>query len=192
MALDRTAEATAPGGRDALAGDDEAAEASDDTAKGRRLSVSVGLPAAKTVWSIGAVIAFATWAVMTFWLITSLEAINQSIGVLAGESTEQGSGGEPAVETLTEPVATEAESAAETVAAPEPAITAAPSPTSEPAPLTLFGKLVLTDGADLWNCIDFQNWEEASMVYEANLPDDPNLIDFDGNGVPCESLRQQD
>ena len=49
MALDRTAEA--PGGLDALDGDDEAAEASEEAAKGRRLSVSVGLPSAKTVWS---------------------------------------------------------------------------------------------------------------------------------------------
>lgn len=189
MALDRTAEA--PGGRDALDGDDEVAEASDDAAKGRRLSVSVGLPTAKMVWSFGAIIAFATWAVMTFWLITSLEAINQSIGVLAGESAEQVSGDELAVEALTEPVATEAESAPETVAALQPEVTPVSTPTPEPVPLTLFGKSVVTDGADLWNCIDFQTWDEASMVYEANLPDDPNLIDFDGNGIPCESLRQQ-
>ena len=188
MALDRTAEA--PGGREALAGDDEAAEASDDTAKRRRLSV--GLPSARELWGIGAILAFATWAAMTFWLITSLGAINQSIGALSGESTELQSGGEPAVEALTEPVATEAESGSETVAASEAEITPVPAATPEPAPLTLFGKLIVTDGADLWNCIDFQNWEEASMVYDANLPNDPNLIDFDGNGIPCESLRRQD
>lgn len=189
MALDRTAEA--PGGLDALDGDDEAAEASEEAAKGRRLSVSVGLPSAKTVWSFGAIIAFATWAAMTFWLITSLDAINQSIGVLAGESAGQLSSEEPAVDALLEPLAMEAESAPEAVAALQPEITPVSTPTPEPAPLMLFGKSVVTDGADLWNCIDFQNWDEASMVYEANLPDDPNLIDFDGNGIPCESLRQQ-
>ena len=96
------------------------------------------------------------------------------------------------MEALTEPVTTEAESGSETVAASEAEITPVPAATPEPAPLTLFGKLIVTDGADLWNCIDFQNWEEASMVYDANLPNDPNLIDFDGNGIPCESLRRQD
>ncbi len=75
--------------------------------------------------------------------------------------------------------------------APEPASTPVPAPTPQPVPLTLFGKSIVTDGADPWNCIDFRNWEEASMVYAANLPDDPNLIDFDGNGIPCESLRQR-
>ena len=172
MALDRTAEATAPGGRDALAGDDEAAEASDDTAKGRRLSVSVGLPAAKTVWSIGAVIAFATWAVMTFWLITSLEAINQSIGALAAKSTEQENGAEPAVETLLEPVAVEAESAPEAVAAPELQITAVPTPTPNPAPLLLFGKLIVTDGAGghakaIDRCADELETRDATHEQEA-------------------------
>ena len=188
MALDRTAEA--PGGRDALAGDDEAAEASDDTANGRRLSIP--LPSTRTLRSMGAIIAFATWAAMTFWLITSLGAINQSIGALAGESTEQGSGGEPAVESTVESAAMELEAAPAAVAAIEPESTPVPTARAEPVPLTLFGKLIVTDGADLWNCIDFQNWEEASMVYEANLPNDPNLIDFDGNGVPCESMRVQE
>ena len=48
----------------------------------------------------------------------------------------------------------------------------------------------MTDGADLWNCADFESWSQASLVYEANLPNDPNLIDFDGNGIPCEDLYE--
>lgn len=79
-------------------------------------------------------------------------------------------------------------------AAPTPTRTAtpAPTPTASPGrtfPETLFGKPVYTNGRDLWNCADFQTWEQAQMVYEANLPGDPNLIDIDRNGIACEVLR---
>jgi hypothetical protein len=45
-----------------------------------------------------------------------------------------------------------------------------------------------TAGADLYNCSDFATWDEANAVYQANLPGDPNHLDSDGDGIPCESL----
>lgn len=46
-----------------------------------------------------------------------------------------------------------------------------------------------TDGRNLWDCADFATWDAANEVYLANVPGDPNRLDIDGNGVPCESLR---
>jgi hypothetical protein len=45
-----------------------------------------------------------------------------------------------------------------------------------------------TQGHDIYNCSDFATWEEANAVYEANLPGDPNRLDQDNDGIPCESL----
>jgi hypothetical protein len=51
-----------------------------------------------------------------------------------------------------------------------------------------------TEGQDLYDCHHFETWAQALAVREASGPDDPNLIDTDGNGLPCESLmaREQD
>ena len=64
-------------------------------------------------------------------------------------------------------------------ATPTPAA-AAESPAERPA---------ATDGRNLWDCADFATWDDANEVYLANIPGDPNRLDIDGNGVPCESLR---
>jgi hypothetical protein len=47
-----------------------------------------------------------------------------------------------------------------------------------------------TNGQNLYNCSDFDSWEQAQAAYEANLPGDPNYIDGDGNGRACEKLRR--
>ena len=73
---------------------------------------------------------------------------------------------------------------------------APPSPTPAPEP-ELFVEPVAppasveyyTDGRDLYSCRDFDSWEEAQQVYQANLPGDPNKIDIDRNGIACEALR---
>ena len=131
---------------------------------------------------------------MMWSLVTSMAAIDESIGVLALQiSGQQANPGPPALDsTLAEP---------ETNAAPvfspmfefdaDAETMPAPAPTSEPTPAfpdTLFGWPVVTDGADLWNCTDFETQQQAQMVYDANLPDDPNILDFDANGTPCDSL----
>jgi len=48
---------------------------------------------------------------------------------------------------------------------------------------------IATAGRNLWDCADFTTWEAAQEVFAANQPGDPNRLDIDGNGVPCESLR---
>jgi LysM repeat protein len=58
------------------------------------------------------------------------------------------------------------------------------------APATLSGRSLVTHGLDLWSCSDFESWEQAQSVYEANLPGDPNLLDGDRNGVACERLLE--
>ena len=49
-----------------------------------------------------------------------------------------------------------------------------------------------TAGADLYDCHHFEAWAQALAVREASGPDDPNLIDTDGNGLPCESLMARE
>ena len=140
------------------------------------------------------VLVFAGWSVMMWSLVTSMAAIDESIGVLALQISGQQAGAEPPAlestpakpDAAAAPVSSamfEFDTDAETMPAP------APTPEPTPAfPATLFGKAVVTDGADLWNCTDFESWEQAQMVYEANLPNDPNILDFDSNGTPCDSL----
>ena len=125
---------------------------------------------------------------MMWRLTTSIGAIDQSLQALVSELAGPQAEADPPTVTLN-PVEPEAPP---TPAAP-PAPTATPTPTAAPtpeAPRTLLGKPIVTDGADLWNCADFESWSQASLVYEANLPNDPNLIDFDGNGIPCENLYE--
>ncbi len=45
-----------------------------------------------------------------------------------------------------------------------------------------------TAGQDLYDCHNFETWAQALAVLQASGPGDPNLIDTDGNGTPCESL----
>jgi len=40
----------------------------------------------------------------------------------------------------------------------------------------------------VYNCADFATWDEANAVYQANLPGDPNDLDRDNDGIPCEGL----
>lgn len=72
-----------------------------------------------------------------------------------------------------------------------PAPTAKPKPTAKPAPKPLAAPATSrlnTHGANVYNCGDFANYAEAYAVYKANLPGDPNDLDRDNDGIPCESL----
>jgi hypothetical protein len=87
-----------------------------------------------------------------------------------------------------EPTATP-EPTPEPTATPEPP----PPPTATPEPpqqiVAPASNPLNTDGANLYNCGDFSNYQEALAVYKANLPGDPNDLDRDNDGIPCESLR---
>lgn len=72
-----------------------------------------------------------------------------------------------------------------------PVPTAKPKPTTRPAPKPFAAPATSrlnTHGANLDNCGDFANYAEAYAVYKANLPGDPNDLDRDRDGIPCESL----
>jgi hypothetical protein len=140
------------------------------------------------------VVVLVGWSVMMWSLVTSMAAIDESLGVIALQISEQQAGPESAA---LESTPAELDAAAAPVFSPifefeaDAETLPAPAPTPEPTPAfpaTLFGKAVVTDGADLWNCTDFETHQQAQMVYEANLPDDPNILDFDSNGTPCDSL----
>ena len=142
---------------------------------------------ARPLSAVAGVFVLVGWSAMMWSVVTSIAAIDESIGALALQVSEQQACPGPAAleSTLAE---------AQTDAAP-PASSlmfegeVEPSPEPTPAfPATLFGWPVVTDGADLWNCTDFETQQQAQMVYEANLPDDPNILDFDANGTPCDSL----
>ena len=133
--------------------------------------------------AIVGVVALAAASTVTMWRLTSsIGALDQSLQALASELAGPQAEADPPTVMLN-PV--------ESQATPTPTATLTPtaSPTPE-ASETLFGKPIATDDADLWNCADFENWPQALLVYEANLPNDPNLIDFDGNGIPCENLHE--
>jgi hypothetical protein len=85
---------------------------------------------------------------------------------------------EPTATPTTEPTAT-------------PVPTTKPKPTAKPAPKPLAAPATSrlnTHGANLYNCGDFATYAEALAVYKANLPGDPNDLDRDNDGIPCESL----
>lgn len=63
---------------------------------------------------------------------------------------------------------------------PPPPPTEAPPP---PPPNPYY-----TGGRDLYNCGDFSTWAEAKAALDANRPGDPNGLDGDNDGIPCESL----
>lgn len=154
-------------------------EESEDESSGR--ATRIKLPGARALATGGVIAAVAIGLAMIFWIGASLSSLDGSIQELRSEIVGED---------------IPAESLADELATPEPVVAEtpppAPEPTSEPEPeLMLFGKPIVTHGADLWDCRDFLTWEQALTVYQANLPDDPNLIDFDGNGIPCESLRTE-
>ncbi len=168
-----------PGDDDLLLDDEDQDEDSGEEASGR--SIAISLPSARGLAIVGVIAAVAIALVMLFMIATSLSSLDGSIQALSSEIAEQRIPAEFPVDDL---------------ATPAPAVAEEPQPTAEPTPepepeVMLFGRPVVTDGADLWNCGDFLTWEQAMSVYQANLPDDPNFIDFDGNGIPCESLRAE-
>jgi hypothetical protein len=78
-----------------------------------------------------------------------------------------------------------------------PRPTQTPRPTSTAPPAQLAPKIdttkparnpLNTGGTDSYNCTDFSTYAEALAVYKANLPGDPNDLDRDSDGIPCESL----
>jgi hypothetical protein len=77
-----------------------------------------------------------------------------------------------------------------TVTPSDTATVAPPKPTPEgtATPTTTMDNPLDTHGQDLYNCTDFSTWAEANAVYQANLPGDPNHLDSDSDGIPCESL----
>lgn len=66
---------------------------------------------------------------------------------------------------------------------PRPTVQPTAQPTVQPAAQPL------RNNRDLYNCRDFETWEQAQAVFEANLPGDPNHIDMDSDGVACEALK---
>lgn len=85
--------------------------------------------------------------------------------------------------TVQEPKATPAPTDPQPTPTPEP--TSTPTPTPTPKPTVQY----TPSPTDIYNCRDFNTWEEAQAVYEAGLPGDPNHIDMDEDGVACESLK---
>lgn len=69
---------------------------------------------------------------------------------------------------------------AEPVPVPEPQEEPPPQEQAQPAPR------IDPSGGDL-NCADFATQEDAQAVFNAD-PDDPNYLDGEGDGTPCESL----
>lgn len=166
-----------PGDDDLLLDDED--EQSGEEPSGR--SIRISLPGARGLGIIGVIAAVAGALAVLFMIASSLGSLDESIQALRDEFVTQQS---VPTDLLADELATPAPEAE------DPPPTFEPTPEPEPA-LMLFGKPVVTDGADLWNCGDFLTWEQALTVYEANLPDDPNFIDFDGNGIPCEALRAE-
>ncbi len=162
--------------------DDESPEDEDQDSEGSSSgrTTRIKLPGLRTLAIGGGIAAVVAWTVMLLWLVTSLSSLDDSVQALRGEVAEQHIPGEPQ---------------ADVIATPEPVVVASPAPTPEVEPepeiVLMFGKPIVTDGADLWDCRDFRTWGQALIVYQANLPADPNFIDFDANGVPCEALQAE-
>lgn len=74
-----------------------------------------------------------------------------------------------------------------------PTVTPKPKPTAKP---TIVPRQIVapaaskyyTGGRDRYNCGDFATYAEAYAAFKANLPGDPNRLDRDNDGIPCESL----
>ena len=174
---------------DAPDDDSESADEPDETGASKLTSLRHRLrTSGRPLAAVAGVVVLAGWSVMMWSVVTSMAAIDESIGELALQVSEQQAGpGPAALESTLAEAQTDATPASSPMLEAEAAFEATPKPT--PAfPATLLGRPVVTDGADLWNCTDFETQQQAQMVYEANLPDDPNILDFDANGTPCDSL----
>lgn len=101
---------------------------------------------------------------LTGWVSASLLTIDESMAALVPEGTAEDLG----------------------VTAPEPAVAA---PAEAPAAPAAIDPKLNTNGQDLYNCSDFATWTEANAVFQANLPGDPNKLDGNDDGAPCDSLR---
>lgn len=60
-------------------------------------------------------------------------------------------------------------------------------PITYPGHISAFHPL-RTGGQDLFNCDDFHTWDDAWAFYQVNFPGDPNRLDEDNDGIPCEDL----
>ncbi len=154
----------------------------------------------------GAIVMLVAWTWMLWQLVAATTALNASVETLAGEvqtwaaaPAPASSGAPPSIlgHSPAEVVREDADAGGESPGQAEPPASASDAVAEgsaedqaedEPPLVTLLGKPVLTGGADIWNCVNFESWEQADRVYRANLPHDANILDFDGNGVPCEAL----
>ena len=154
----------------------------------------------------GAIVMLLAWTWMLWQFVASTTALSASVETLATAMQERaaspapaGSGAPPSTGhapdataggptfAVDEVVRDDASVGGEPHARTEPPAAEAPAE-AEPVVVTVLGRPALTDGADLWDCLHFESWDQADQVYRANLPQDPNILDFDANGVPCESL----
>ncbi len=71
---------------------------------------------------------------------------------------------------------------------PRPTVQPTAQPTAQPTVQP--AAQPIRNDRDLYNCRDFETWEQAQAVFEANLPGDPNHIDMDQDGVACEALKK--
>lgn len=165
----------------------DAEDEGDDDSPKKRLNLSAALTAIRAVVGaalrplalIGVAALILGWTAMLWQISGSLAALNDAASSIAAEL-----GAGQAV------AATVVEAEDSPAAASEVALTEPPSvePTAPP-PAMLLGKLIVTNGKDLWDCADFETWDQAKLVYEANMPQDPNILDFFVTGVPCADLQ---
>jgi hypothetical protein len=102
----------------------------------------------------------------------------------------QASGTSTGTGAASEPSAPRTEQLPDTTQTQEPAPTPEPTPETsevEPQPATGTGGPSGTGATGDLNCSDFSNQEEAQAVLDRD-PSDPNNLDGEGDGVPCESL----
>jgi hypothetical protein len=161
----------------------------------RRVSVAAAfarlhgalIPAA----TVTAVVLLLAWTVM-FWQMRALvTAIDGTVQALRLELETQRGAAPPGIADAGHDMAPPSEVTAPD--SPDDEHGASSGTVDEPeaipeVPATLLGRPVYTGVTDVWNCTDFEDWAQAQIVYNANLPLDPNILDFDANGIPCESL----
>lgn len=152
-------------------------------------------PSLRQLAVAGVVVLIFTWTAMLWQITSSFASMGDSARMIAAELVAP----PPLAASVTEAEAlTVTESGAMVLALalalePPPPIdimwTEPPAVEVVPAaPRMLFGRPVNTNGVDAWDCSDFETWEQAKIVYDANLPQDPNILDFFRTGVPCNYL----
>ena len=74
------------------------------------------------------------------------------------------------------------------------------APTARPAPIatqvpiapaptpTITRSDLNMGGVDRYNCDDFTTWQESNAAFQENQPGDPNQLDGNDDGIPCEYL----